>query len=354
MNLILNVNTSLYSIQGSAEGEQKTHAAIADAMKEIESQAKENEERLKKGLKPLPYGVTIKDEYGKDFVVIKETKSLEEIRTEYRKKQENCTVEERTDNLLTAMNEIGNSDKNEFAFKDELKKTLNTALFVTDVELTPGLEKILDYFGDTEGLFNSINFKEDISKKCIKDLIDLPDKETGKPPKSFKDIVSNILAINDIFKNNPDKDTYLDVARSYINLRYKKYIPEKYRQYFEGYGDLKPFVEELVKGHSKTHTIENQQFNVSEKNFKKIYQSLCLLPQFKNKPLELGQYLGKRVAPENKAAFVSWLKSIGCTNNVESAKIFTKWTNEAEKLSISSAVSKNKNDKSDDKLNLRG
>lgn len=331
MNLILNVNTELYSVKGSQEGEDKKHAAIADAMEEIKAQAKVNAERVKKGLKPLPYNVTIKDEYGKDFVTIKETKSLEEIRTEYKKKQESYSYENRERNLLIAMNEIGNSNKNESAFKEELNKTLNSALFVTDANLTPGLEKILDYFGDSKGLFNSINFKEDISAKCIKDLIDMPNPKTGKPPKTFEQLMQNIMSINKVFRENENRDNYIEIARNYINLRYKKFVPEQFRFNIENRGGLKALIQEIEGQEQKKEKINNLEFEVSEKNFKQYYQSFSKLEQFRNKPELLANYLIQRVPAENKAAFSKWLNSIGCKDSASTLKIFAKWTNEKER-----------------------
>ena len=165
--------------------------------------------------------------YGKELVVIKETKSLEEIRMEYRKKQDSYSFKNKERNLLLAMNEIGNSEKNEYQFKEELNRQLNSSLFVMDAELSPAQEKILDYFGDFNGLFNSINFKEEISSKCIKDLIDLPSPKTGKPPKEFEELLSNIMSINKIFRNNPNRENYIETARTYINIRYQKIVPEE-------------------------------------------------------------------------------------------------------------------------------
>lgn len=333
MNLILNVNTALYSVKGSAEGEEKTHAAIADAMEKIKEQAIENEERTKKGLKPRPYNVVIKDEYGKDFVTIKETKSLEEIRNEYKKKQESYSYENREKNLLLAMNEIGNSDKSETSFKEELNKTLNSALFVTDANLTPGLEKILDYFGDTNGFFNSINFKEDISVKCIKDLIDMPSPKTGKPPKSFEHLLSNIVSINKIFKDNPNRDTYIETARNYINLRYKNIIPEQYRFEFETRGGLKTLLSSVEKEEVKKEKINKLEFEVSEKNFKQLFKTFCRLEQFRSQPGVLANYLIQRVPPENKEKFAKWMDSIGCKDGLSTMKVLDKWTNELEEKS---------------------
>ena len=110
---------------------------------------------------------------------IKETRSLLEIRNNYNKFQQKLPFEKREENLLAAMDEIGNSDKSDRMFKEELAAQLNKAIFVMDANLSPGLERILDYFGDTQGVFNTINFKEDIAFKCIKDLIDLPNPNTG-------------------------------------------------------------------------------------------------------------------------------------------------------------------------------
>lgn len=344
MNLILNVNTNLHSVQGSQEGEFKTQAAISEALEAFKAQNETNKERAKKGLKPLPYSVCIKDEYGKDFVTIKETKSLAEIRTEYHKKLEDYPPKDKEKNLLTAMNEIGNSQKNEFIFKEELNKTLNSSLFVNDVELTPGQEKILDYFGDPQGLFNSINFKEDISKKCIKDLIDLPDPDTGKPPKGFKYLVKNIISINNIFKDNPNKDDYIEIARTYINLRYKKYIPEKYRDDFETRGGLKNLVDNSEVFQQRKSKMQNIDFEVTHNNFKQYFQALIVTPQFNNRPGELAKYLGKRVPPAEKDKFVKWLNENGCTDKISTLKTLTKWSNEAE----SKNQNKNQNQKNKD------
>lgn len=345
MNLILNVNTALHSVQGSSDGEEKTYAAISEAMEDIKEQSKINAERIKKGLKPLPYKTVIKDEYGKDFVTIKETKSLEEIRAEYRKKQESYSYENREKNLLLAMNEIGNSSKDEYTFKEELNKTLNSALFVTDAELSPGLEKILDYFGDSKGLFNSINFKEDISAKCIKDLIDMPNPKTGKPPKSFEQLMQNIMSINKIFKENANKDNYIEIARNYINLRYRKFVPEKFKFNFEARGGLKTLIADISEHEQKHEQLSNLEFEVSEKNFKKMYQSFSKLVQFKNKPELLANYLIQRVPEENKESFAKWMNSIGCKDSASTLKILAKWTNEVEQK---------KNEKDISPKNLRG
>lgn len=328
MNLIMNVNTELHSIKGSVEGELKAQAAVAEAMEEIKFQALKNQERLKKGLKPLPYNTVVKDEYGKELVVIKETKSLEEIRMEYRKKQDSYSFKNKERNLLLAMNEIGNSEKNEYQFKEELNRQLNSSLFVIDAELSPAQEKILDYFGDLGGMFNSINFKEEISSKCIKDLIDLPSPKTGKPPKEFEELLSNIMSINRIFRNNPNRENYIETARTYINIRYQKIVPEKYRFYFKERGGLFALIKDFEKQNEKKKKIDSLEFEVSDKNFKKIYQSFSSLEQFKDKPLVLANYLIQRVPEKNKENFSKWLKTIGCNDSASLLKTLAKWENE--------------------------
>lgn len=351
MNLILNINTELHSVKGSSMGETKTHSAIQEAIEEIKLQALENNERIKKGLKPLPYNAIIKDEYGKDFVTIKEAKSLEEIRLEYQKKQDSYSFENKEKNLLLSMNEIGNSSKNEFEFKKELNKQLNSALFITDTNLSPAQERILDYFGNMDGVYNTINFKEEISAKCIKDLIDLPDPKTGKPPKSFEHLLSNIISIAKIFKESPKKETYIEVARNYINLRYQKIVPDVYKEYFKNRGNLLPLVLKIENEESKTKKINKLEFEVSEKNFKQLYQSFCTLPQFRNNPSSLANYLMQRVPEENKNTFNKWMVSIGCKDSVSLFKVLAKWSNEAELLKSKDEKSKNNDVKN---IGLRG
>jgi len=331
MNLVLNVNSNLHSVKGSSEGEQKIHSAIAEAMESIKTQAVINAKRVKKGQKPLPYNAVVKDEYGKDLVTIKETRSLEEIRQAYKKSQEEMDYEVREKNLLKAMDEIGNSSKSEQIFKDDLKETLNSALFVTDAKLTPGLEQILDYFGDSRGLVNSINFKEDISAKCIRDLIDMPDPKTGKPPKSFEQLMSNVVSINRIFRENPNRDKYLEITRNYIKIRYNKIVPGEYKQCFESKEDLQKLIGSIESEKAKNEKVESLEFKVSEKNFKKYFQSFSKLEQFKNKPSALASYLMQRVPAEGRESFTKWMHSVGCTDSVSTIKVLTKWTNEAEK-----------------------
>lgn len=328
MNLIINVNTELHSIKASNMGDIKVHSAIKEAIDEIVYQSKVNSERTAKGLKPLPYNATVKDEYGKDLVVIKEARSLEEIRKEYQKKQDSYSLDTREKNLLSSMNEIGNSEKNEYAFKEELNKQLNSALFVNDTNLSPAQERILDYFGNMDGIYSTIDFKKEISAKCIKDLIDLPDPKTGKPPKSFEHLLSNIMSISKIFNESPKKEDYLEIARNYINIRYNKIVPENYKNYFKNRGNLLPLVLQIEKEESKTKKINNLEFEVSEKNFKKLYQSFCDLPQFKNNPSALATYLLQRVPKENKESFTKWMVSIGCKDAESTYKIFAKWSNE--------------------------
>lgn len=331
MNLVLNVNTKLHSVLSSQEGEQKVHTAIAEAMDSIKTQAEINAKRVKNGQKPLPYNAVVKDEYGKDLVTIKETRSLAEIREAYQKKQENLDYEVRESNLLKAMDEIGNSAKSEFLFKEDLAKTLNEALFVTDAKLTPGLEQILDYFGNARGLVNSINFKEDISAKCIRDLIDMPDPKTGKPPKSFEQLMSNVVSINRIFRENDNKDKYLEITRNYINIRYKKIVPDEYKHFFASRDALQKLIGSLENEKRKNEKVESLEFEVSEKNFKKYFQSFSKLEQFRNKPLDLAGYLIQRVPEAGRESFTKWMHAAGCTDSVSTLKVLARWSNEAEK-----------------------
>jgi len=262
MNLILNVNENLYSIKGSSLGEEKLHSAIAEAMDEIKKQAESNKKRTKNGLKALPYNAVIKDEYGKDLVTIKETKSLGEIRSAYKKRQESFSYDVQESNLLLAMKEIGNSEENEYYFKQNLQKQLNSFLFINDAELTPVQERILDYFGDINGVFSTIEFKKDISTKCIKDLIDLPDPTTGKPPKSFSQLLTNIMNINNIFKNNPNRDSYIETARNYINRQYHNIIPAEFQQFFKNRGDLNLFINRVDNQALKNKKLDELDFEV--------------------------------------------------------------------------------------------
>lgn len=330
MNLILNVNENLYSVKNSSMGEAKIHSAIAGAMEEIKRQAQVNQKRLQNGQSALPYSANIKDEYGKDLVTIKETKSLGEIRSAYKRRQESFSYDVQESNLLLAMKEIGNSDKNEHYFKENLNKQLNSFLFVNDAQLTPVQERILDYFGDIEGIFSTVSFKEDISIKCIKDLIDLPDPTTGKPPKAFSQLLTNIMNINNIFKNNPNRDSYIETARNYINRQYHSIIPAEFQQFFKNRGDLNLLIDKVDNQALKNKKLNELDFEVSEKNFKQLYQSFCTVEKFKDKPLELASYLTQRVNPAKKEEFVKWMDSIGCKDSASLVKTLVRWAGEVE------------------------
>lgn len=344
MNLIININENLHSIKGSGEGEQKLQAAINEAMESIKDQIKINLQRQNSGLKPLPYNSIIKDEYGKDIVQIKETKSLEEIRKAYQKKQENLSYENREKNLLLAMNEIGNSNKTEYDFKDELSRQLNKNLFIDQTSLTPDMEKILDYFGDTKGLFNTINFKRDISMKCIKDLIDLPNPNTGKPPKSFEQLFTNILSINNIFKNNPYKEEYIELARNYINHNYKKLVPKEYSFFFENRNGLQELINKNIKIINENNIIKSMGFEVSEKNFKGVYQTFSQFEMFTNKPVELFKFLWNHVSEENKKNVNKWLTEQGFKDEDSMKTILKKWETEIPKTNKNSRKPSTKSD----------
>ena len=328
MNLLLNVNENLYSVKSSVDGEKKIQAAIDEAMYDIKLQVQKNIERKNKGLKPQPYKTSVLDEYGKEIVSIKETKSLLEIRNNYNKNLEKLSYEKREENLLSAMNEIGNSYKNEYAFKSELAQQLNQALFVMDANLSPGLEKILDYFGDTSGLYSTINFKKDISIKCIKDLIDLPNPKTGKPPKTFEQLLQNIVNINEVFKENKNRAEYIDIARSYINVSYKNIIPIKHREVFAERGGLENFLKNYEKKQAKQTETKSKEFEVSEKNFKKLFQVYSNLEPFKNKPLTTLNYLMHHVPDTEREKVSNWLKKQGCKDEISTMDTLNKWLNE--------------------------
>lgn len=330
MNLIINVNENLYSIKSVADGEKKLQAAIDEALYNIKQQVKENFERGKEGKSPLPYNTVVKDEYGKDLVTVKETKSLLEIRNNYNKQLEKLPYPKREENLLAAMGEIGNSEKNDRIFRDELANQLNQVLFVSDVKLSPGLEKILDYFGDTKGVFSTINFKEDITVKCIKDLINLPNPDTGKPPKTFEQLMSNIISVNEVFKENENRSKYIDIARSYINVSYKNIIPHQYREIFSERGGLENFIKNHERKSQENQKVEEKEFVVSEKNFKKMFQVFSELAPFKEKPFSTITYLMNHVPEEKRANVQEWLTKQGCKDEISTVKTLTKWLDEAK------------------------
>lgn len=331
MNLILNVNESLHSIKGSADGELKSHAAIEEAVEEIRLQIRKNKARIESGLRPLPYKAVVKDEYGKDLVTIRETRTLGEIRQEYQRIQSSQPADRREKSLLAAMDEIGNSERDEAQFRDELSRQLSSSLFLNTAELSPAQEKILDFFGDTSGMFSTINFKESISEKCIKDLIDLPDPKTGKPPKTFSHLLSNIMSIDRIFQGNPSRERYIETARGYISLRYQRIIPPAYRQLFRTRGGIFPLVERMAEEEAKKRRIDSMDFEVSEKNFKRAFQSLCGLEQFKDRPQALANYLIQRVPEDGKETFVKWMVSMGCRDAPSTLRVMSKWAAEAER-----------------------
>ena len=81
----------------------------------------------------------------------------------------------------------------------------------------------------------------------------------------------------------------------------------------------------------KKKKIDSLEFEVSDKNFKKIYQSFISLEQFKDKPLVLANYLIQRVPEKNKENFAKWLKIIGCNDSASLVKTLSKWEIEASK-----------------------
>lgn len=365
MNLIINVNEELYSIRQDANPDKKLKAAVDEAMYHIGLQLKDNKEREKKGLSPLPLTATIKDEYNKEVVSIKEAKTLQEIRVNYNKKLEKLPYEQREENLLSAMGEIANSSKSKNEFCQELRDQMNKAFFINDMKLTPGLERILDYFGNINGIFNTINFKEDITVKSIKELIDLPNPETGKPPKSFGQLLSNIISMNEILADNDRKKNYIDVARGYINVTYKRVIPEEYREAFASKENFENFLNKLSEvnkrnkqiGKNPTTTERNSGENhlatrdpeVTEKNFKEKFKMYSVMPQFENKPLDLFKHLYYQVPEKEREKLNRWLGEQGVNGGDQNSiiKITSKWieekVNEQKRFaSMDENVSKNK------------
>ena len=235
--LTLDINKNNYSIKGSAEGTKKLKAALLEMNETLLELYEKNDKREKMGLKPLPLSFSIKDEFGEDLIKVGETSSLDEIRKEKLKWQENVPYSIKENDTLQALNEIGNSTKTQYEFNESLRSKLNKNIFVKDANFTPGETAILEYFGNSKGLFNSINFKDDISRNLIKQLIDNESPETNEPPKSFPHLFDNILNVNKVFKNNPNRKEYVEQARTYINISYKYLIPKKYLSIFsERYG----------------------------------------------------------------------------------------------------------------------
>ena len=365
MNLIINVNEELYSIRQDANPDKKLKAAVDEAMYHISLQLKDNKEREKKGLAPLPLAASIKDEYNKEIVSIKEAKSLQEIRVNYNKKMEKLPYEKREENLLAAMGEIANSSKTKNEFCQELRDQMNQAFFVTDVKLTPGLERILDYFGNINGIFNTINFKEDITVKSIKELIDLPNPDTGKPPKSFGQLLSNIISMNEILAENERKNDYIDIARGYINVTYKRVIPQEYREAFSSKENFESFLNKLSEINKKNKQVEKNPIkigrnsnenhlatrdpDVTEKNFKEKFKMYSVMPQFENKPLDLFKHLYYQVPEDKREKLNRWLGEQGINGGDRESiiKITSKWIEEKVSeqkrfVSMNDNVGKNK------------
>ena len=108
-------------------------------------------------------------------------------------------------------------------------------------------------------------------------------------------------------------------------------MPEKYKFYFKERGGLFTLIKDFEKQNEKKKKIDSLEFEVSDKNFKKIYQSFISLEQFKDKPLVLANYLIQRVPEKNKENFAKWLKIIGCNDSASLVKTLSKWEIEASK-----------------------
>lgn len=258
--LTLDINKNNYSIRGSADGAKKLKAAITEMNETLFELYEKNEEREKMGLRPLPLSFSIKDEFGADLIKVGEVSSLDEIRSEKLKWQKNIPCSIKENETLQALDEIGNSNKTQYEFNEELRAKLSRNIFVKDANLTPGETAILDYFGNSKGLFNSINFKDDISRSLIKQLIDHESPETNEPPKSFPHLFDNILNVNRVFKNNPNRREYIEQARTYINISYKNLIPGRYMNIFsERYG-----LEKLIQAAEIRKELKQPEINQKE------------------------------------------------------------------------------------------
>lgn len=334
--LTLDINKNNYSIKGSADGAKKLKAALMEMNETLLELYEKNEKREKMGLKPLPMSFSIKDEFGVDLIKVGETASLDEIRKEKLKWQENVPYSIKENETLQALNEIGNSTKTQYEFNEELRAKLNKNIFVKDANLTPGETAILDYFGNSKGLFCSINFKDDISRNLIKQLIDNESPETNEPPKSFPHLFDNILNVNKVFKNNPNRKEYIEQARTYINISYKHLIPKKYLGIFsERYG-----LEKLIQAAE----IKNE-FKQPETNQKEFLNKVSFAMNEEIKNLNMGM---------NDSAVLIATKNMMKKLNQEQREKFINIINEKNVASIDKGLSflsklaegQNKEDKS--------
>lgn len=336
MNLILDVNDSLFSLQKSPDADLMVQSAIRGAFDDIKHQVDVNNDRKKKGLPVVPYKAVVKDDYGRDIVTIRQAESLHDIRNAYKKKVDALSYESKEKTLLDAMKEVGNSEKSEKDFKKELFDRLNSCLFVSDAKLSPGLEKILDYFGDSNRLFSTVNFKTDISIECIHELIDMPDPLTGKPPKSFLDLVRNLMCIDNIFEKNPGRNDFLEKARIYINMHYSQIIPKEYSTYFSQRGSIPSLIDDIRRNlenrQKQTRELEALSFEVNETNFKSCFVTLYKkVDRFRENPFELKNYLMEHVKPVDRQRVSAWLEVQGCHDDLSAAQVFKDWAEEKHK-----------------------
>lgn len=342
--LTLDINKNNYSITGSMDGPKKIKAALMEMNETLLELYEKNAKREKMGLKPLPLSFSIKDEFGEDLIKVGEVSSLDEIRKEKLKWQENVPYSIKENDTLQALNEIGNSTKTQYEFNETLRAKLNKNIFVKDANFTPGETAILEYFGNSKGLFNSINFKDDISRNLIKQLIDNESTETNEPPKSFPHLFDNILNVNRVFKNNPNRREYIEQARTYINISYKHLIPKKYLEIFsERYGLEKLIQAAEIKNEFKKTEMNQKEFlnkisyamNEEIKNLNMGINNSSILIATKNTMKKLNQ--------EQREKFISIINE----NNVSS---IDKGLSFLSKL----AESQNKDSKSNSpKANLR-
>ena len=326
MNLIFTLNENLPSIRNSAEGEQKRLAAVKDAVERVNEIIEANKARAAEGRKPVPVEVEIKDEYGKTVVAMREAQSIEEKRAEFLKWRGSSEMSE--DRLLAAIDEVGNSGKNSAELKKELEDALSKSLFIAKADLTPGLAQFLRYCGDPM-VSNEVaallergpegnGLKREITESCIKQIIDLPNPKTGKPPKTFAELMANLKNISEILSKNPLREKCMETARLYVKSRYLFIVPESAKKFFTERGGL----DEALA--SKEVQRQGEKFSVTEKNFSEVYKFLYEQAQgpAAKKAGEALKLCFKLVSPADKAAVSAFVaeRTKGCKSPGDMAK----------------------------------
>lgn len=326
MNLIFTLNDNLPSIKNSSEGKQKREAAVKDAVERVSEIIEANKARVAAGKKPIPVEVEVKDEYGKTVVSMREAQSLEEKREEFLKWKGSAEMSE--ERLLAAIDEVGNGGKDSAELKKELERELSKSLFIAKADLSPGLAQFLRYCWDPM-VSNEVaallekgpegnGLKREITESCIKQIIDLPNPKTGKPPKTFAELMANLKNISDILAKNPMREKCMETARLYVKNRYLFIVPESARKFFSERGGL----EECLK--SSNPAAQSEKFSVTVKNFREVYKFLYDQAQgaFDAKAGEALKLCMKFVAPEDRKAVQAFVaeRTKGCKRPEDFAK----------------------------------